>query len=549
MILPKIRRVWSPATVLSIKPSLPQQPSLNNSPPFYLVKYHYTLNLGTILKKMNSTVPLTLSAVTVRDDGLPISLVEAGHLLRKMLEESKLIQQAGITANQTIDCTEKTQFSNAAARSFVLPVTPTKDRLQKYNVKVMDSSEVHRLLTVWQQRSALAAYLKSTNWTATFAETVVEFKDKWLNYQLYENIKRSRALPALPLIKNVRIPVAKSAVQFCGLPILEGRKLTLPRFALWDREVNLHFEIPQKLIELHPRITKFTRPTIFLKNDEVLFDFTFEEPVNIEQPVCDSVVGVDIGKAKIFAAVRVFSDGRLSEELTPSVYTERHLEIIKKLDLEIGRIALKRSRRDILDFENLGSVAHEFKLRAKRKRVKAAADWSAVADVWAHVRPGEKLVGEKLDFNTGESQFRSSLLMKMGHVGNREGRNFVQVKADYSSQTCPPCRKRDQADEKRVFRCKNPKCGWVADRDFTAGVELGVRGYKPKKVNVVLPKGKATPKRPSKAARRRRFIDYDKRVRSAFTGAVSARATGFTEPATLVTCAKAPVDLPGDFET
>jgi transposase len=496
---------------------------------------------------MNSTVALTLSAVTVRDDGLPISLVEADHLLRKMLSESAIIQQAGTIANQTVDCTEKTLYSNAAARSFTLPIQPAKERLQKYNVKVMDSSEVHRLLTVWQQRSALATYLESTNWTATFAETVVQFK--WVDYQLYENIKRSRALPALPKIKNARIPVAKSAVQFCGLPILNDRKLTLPRFALWDREVNLHFEIPKKLLELHPRITKITRPTIFLKDGQVTFDFTFEEPVALEEPVCDSVVGLDIGKVKIFAAVRVYSDGRLSEELTPSIHTERHLERIKKLDLEIDRLALKRKQRDVLGVEKLATVAHEFALRAKRKRVKAAADWSAVADVWAHVRSGETLVGEKLDFNTGESQFRSSVLMKVRHVGNREGRNFVQVKAEYSSQTCPPCRKRSKADNKRVFRCPNPKCGWVADRDFTAGAELGVRGFKPKKVKVVLPKGKPTPKRPRRTVRRRRFLEYKLSVRSAFTGAVSARATGSFTLATLVTGVEPLVNLPGDFET
>lgn len=491
------------------------------------------------MKKTNSTVPLALSAVTMRDAGVTLSVDDVDILFRRMLDESRDIQQAGILANQAVNCTEKTKFSNAAARNLSLPTLPSVERLQKFNVKAMDASEVHRMLTVWQKRSALASYLMSTNWTATFAETVTAFR--WVDYQLYENMKRSQAIPALPKIMNVRIPVSKSAAQFCGLPILEGQNLTLPRFALWDREVNLHFIIPQKLLVLHPNITKITRPTIFLKNGAVTFDFTFEEPIAPESQRCDSVVGLDIGKTKILSAARVYTDGRISEELISSVHTERHLERIEKLDRQIALVAAKRIRRDVFGVVNRNAAAHELALRNKRKRTKSTADWSAASDVWSHVNTGETLIAEKIKFNTGQNHFRSSLLMKIQHVGNRTRRNLTQVNPAYSSQTCPSCQIRSKANKKRILTCGD--CDWSEDRDYTAAVEIGLRGLSTKRPKLSRTKNRPTPKRPKEITRRRNFSGQNKTIRSAFTGAVSTLVTGNFTPAALVTSAIVPVNL------
>lgn len=54
------------------------------------------------------------------------------------------------------------------------------------------------------------------------------------------------------------------------------------------------------------------------------------------------------------------------------------------------------------------------------------------------------------------------------------GREYYEIPAAYTSQTCPVCGKRDKPDSDRIFRCA---CGWECDRDTNAGINMILQVY------------------------------------------------------------------------
>lgn len=469
------------------------------------------------MTEVSSTITLKMSSV----EGA--TLDQAEDLLRKMIRESTSRQNAGLKANMTVDCTSRTKFSNAAARDLVLPIPSTKIRLNKFNVDEMDKSEVRRILASYQKRLVLAKFLRSKKWGATLDECKKALG--WIDLHLYENVLKSRKIPTFPRIKSAVIPLSKSATQFCDLKY-SNSKVVLENFTLWDRRVDLFFELPAKLINLHPNLEKITRPTIRIDADKVVFDFVLRESVEREPIVSTSTLSVDLGVIKAFSAVRVHSDGRYSEEFTPSVFTDRQSRAAEKLGLEIRRVREKNKSRELLGVQNKEAIAQEKTLILKLQRVNEALDWSVAADILSHSKSGEQITIENLKFNTGGSigvrRFRhSSVSSKLEHASNRRGKNVKRVSAAYSSQTCPKCQTRNKPDSDRFMHCE---CGWYADRDFTAAVVLGQRGLKIKKLSSK--KNEPTPKRPRNSARKRRILPYKSTAWTAFTGASPAEATG-----------------------
>ena len=478
------------------------------------------------MAEVNSAVTLRLVSI----EGATSKQAES--LLKRMLRESTRRQNSAIRANLFIDCTDYTKFSSSAARDLDLPIPLTPGRLATSRVDEMDRSEAYRLLGAYQKRLALAEFLKSAKWRASFEECKANFG--WIDYQLYRNLLRAGALPKVPRIESAVIPLSKSDVQFARLSLV-GTTIRLDRFALWDRWADLTFEIPEKLAQLHPNLSKVTRPNIRLLNDEVVFDFVLRENVESEIIAVSSTLGVDLGVEKPFAAARVYSDGRYSEEFIPSVFTERQSRTAAKLSNEILLVGGKNYRRALLGVSNGRAIEQELTLREKRIRVNSALDWSVAADILAHSKPGEQITVEQLNFNTGGSlggkRFRSGqMITKLEHAARRSGKNVKRVRASYSSQECPSCKSAVVPDAARVSNCA---CGWTGDRDYTAAIVIGRRGLKAKRLSVK--KSKPTPKRPRAKARSRALLPFKNRAWTAFTGALPAEATGtLTSTATSV---------------
>lgn len=491
------------------------------------------------MTEVNSAVTLKLSAV----EG--VTLKQAEKLLKKMLRESTIRQNAAIKANLAVDCTDFTKFSSASARALSLPIPRSKVRLAASRVDEMDRSEAYRVLGGYQKRLALAQFLRSTKWLASFEEC--KSARNWIDYNLYKNVLRARKLPTVPRVKSGIIPLAKSDTSFCVLSHTEG-SVTLERFALWDRRANLIFKLPSKLALLHPNLKKIARPNIRLLNGEVVFDFVLRETVEREMITSVSTLALDLGITKVFSAARVYSDGRYSEELTPSMFTDRQSKTAEKLSREIALVSAKNCRRSVLGLQNKHSIAQETTLREKRKRINEAHDWSAAADILAHSKAGEQITIENLKFNSGaslgEKRFRhGSVSGKLEHAANRRGKNVKRVSASFSSQICPRCQTKNAPDSDRVIRCN---CGWSADRDYTAAIILGQRGLKIKKLSVK--KNRPTPKRPRQTARKCAVLPFKNRAWTAFTGATPAEATGkFIELSATSVTGGLPVSCPSNF--
>ena len=469
--------------------------------------------------EINSTITLGFSTV----EGATSK--QTSNLLKRMLRESTKRQKAAIKANLTVDCTGFAKFSSSAARKLDLPVPRSPGRLAASRIDEMDRSEAYRILGSYQKRLALAKYMKSTKWLASFEECKADFG--WVDYQLYRNLQRAGSLPKIPRIESAVIPTSKSNAQFTILH-LNGSTITLERFALWDRWVDLTFEIPEKLAHLHPSLAKVTRPNIRLLEGEVVFDFVLRENVEPEIVAPSSTLGIDLGVEKPFSAVRVYSDGRYSEEFIPSVFTERQSATAAKLSREIPLVSGKNKRRALLGVSNERAVKQELTLREKRTRVNTAMDWSVASDILAHSKPGEQITVEQLNFNTGGSlgaqRFRSGqMVTKLEHAASRSGKNLKRERASYSSRECPACKSTVTPDAARVSNCV---CGWSADRDYTAAIVVGRRGLKAKKLSVK--KNRPTSKRPRASARERSIVPFKNRAWTAFTGAAPAEATGTT---------------------
>lgn len=468
------------------------------------------------MSEVNSTVTLKLSAVK------GVTLVKAETLLKKMLRESTIRQNAALKANMTIDCTVKTKFSNTAARKLILPIPATEDRLAKFNVGEMDRSEVYRILSSYQKRLNLAKFLRNTKWLASFDDCKQSLG--WTDYELYKNVLRSRKLPVLPRINSAILPISKSGNNFANLSFANST-IVLEKFALWDQRVDLIFNIPEKLQRLHPNLDKITRPNIRLLDGEVVFDFVIRENVESEQIILTSTLALDLGVSKSFSAVRVYSDGRYSEELIPSIFTNRQSKSADKLSREIKLVSDKNKRRAALGVNNSLAIDQEKKLREKKMRVNEAHDWSVAADVLAHSNPNEQITIENLKWNTGGGfgfkRFRhSSVSSKLEHAASRRGKRVKRVNAAFSSQTCPQCQMQVTPDANRTISCP---CGWNADRDFTAAIVLGQRSLKIKKLSIK--KNQPTPKQPRNKKRKANLLPKKNTVWIAFTGASPTEAT------------------------
>lgn len=469
------------------------------------------------MTEVNSTITLRLSSVK----GATFKQTE--DLLRRMLRESAIRQNAAVKANLSVDCTGRAKFSNTAARNLILPIPATEDRLEKFNVAAMDRSEVYRILGGYQKRLALAKFLHSSKWLATFEDCKIALG--WVDHNLYKNVLRARKLPTAPRVKSAIIVLSKSATQFAKLSLTD-RSITLENFALWNRRADLMFEIPEKIANLHPNLSKITRPNIRLLDKEIVFDFVLRENVEQEQVISNSALALDLGVSKAFSAVRVYSDGRYSEEFITSVFTDRHSKAVTKLSSEIKLISEKNRRRSLLGVVNSCAILQEKTLREKRIRINEAQDWSAAADILSHSNSGEQIIIENLKFNSGGNlgakRFRhSSISGKLEHAANRLGKNVKRVSASYSSQTCPKCQNRITPAADRISRCE---CGWTADRDYTAAIVLGQRGIKITKLSVK--KNQPTPKKPRRTARKRAVLPFKDTAWTAFTGATPAEATG-----------------------
>lgn len=274
---------------------------------------------------------------------------------------------------------------------------------------------------------------------------------------------------------------------------------------------------------------KWARPVAQIKNGEVILRLSYEVLGNNGSFSNDRVMGVDLGKIKLFSGVINFGDGSYSSELAPSKELERLSKKAEILSREINLHYKKlREIESLLQGQNSLYLAQHYvdvedNMRAvknKRTRLKEVAAWIYARDIINHaVENNCHIVNlENLSFveNKGGKWDFSSIQEKVVFVAELCNIEVRLANASGTSHTDPFTRETAHPNTQR--RTKTI-CGEI-DRDYCAALEITQREgavskqqrRKNKKKRVIQKplaprkcrdKHSATPKRPKSPSRKK----------------------------------------------
>ena len=230
-------------------------------------------------------------------------------------------------------------------------------------------------------------------------------------------------------------------------------------------------------------LNKVKRVVIKLtSSDRVYISFILEDYEFPRLPETNKVVAIDVGVEKLLTT----SDGKFFPNLIPYEKALKRLKILHrrisrkkflshnwfkaKIHLARAYEHLKNLRKDI--YMKLG------KYFAKHYDVVVMED----IQVKRLVEKSERKLRMRLH-DVAFHELKETIKYQM----EKYGKKLIPVDPAFSSKTCARCRyvKNDLTLTDRVFVC--PKCGWVADRDYNASLNILRRsGWEPPLVPVEL---------------------------------------------------------------
>lgn len=248
-----------------------------------------------------------------------------------------------------------------------------------------------------------------------------------------------------------------------------------------DQWYYIEFIIPADILVIRDTFNKVARPTIQFSREtgELLFMFTFYENIEIPPKDTRSVVAFDLGKMEdnVFVAARVFSDGRISEAILPSVKTQRVWDKIRVLQAEKSFVGARMDRLWWNNHEDRDELWDQYDgITRKITRLKTLLAWLIAEDLNAVARPGEPVITERLSWLVGSGSWCfGEIIDGVRYKCSRAGREFSLVSAAYASRSCPVCGARVEPSSDRVLSCE---CGWCANRDLSACGVMGRRYFR-----------------------------------------------------------------------
>lgn len=449
---------------------------------------------GTVDEANN--VKLTLMSVADHETGNPLTSDEVAALFHEFLAECGKEQQWMIEHNQALDVSAKGTFSSAwSVKNMELAPVPD-DYIETFNTQKVNSVEAMRLLSSYQRRDEIAKTFEKIGWDASFEDVKKSLDKKWLDHNLYNNVKRSGKRPELPIISRPRFLYSKAATQ-TGELVVSDIGIYMIGLAVGPRRVDMFLPCDKAMKRY--AAWKITRPTFYFNDNGVLTaDVSFVENwENAKITERRSVLAVDLNTdgTRPFAAGRVFADGHASRPFGPSIESEKILRHREAVDEHLAYAREKQRSREVLGL--VGSPKYEraavmiSQLEHKRACLTEALDYSLVEDVLAFVRPGEGIIIENLSWASGSKHFRfGSFYDKLLHACVRCGVKVVRVNPAGTSQDCPFCGSRKSLGDIKMtgdmgfgspdvssYRARKcSRCGSVRDRDDFSWVEIGRRG-------------------------------------------------------------------------
>lgn len=454
----------------------------------------------------NSSINLHPTQAQSTESQAPLHLPTVSQAITRLLNESKAAQSWYIQQIQDLNLNLQSQknFTNEYARK-VIPSPPdgllyTPGTIAASRRIIADKAEAYRIMVSWGERRDIYNELQEHPEGISYEDFKTATGRKYLKRNLFDNIKRMKKAPSLPVVSNPRIPLGKTDKQYtliaihdqdillCGLPL----KLD-PRSDVETR-VDLFFRLPDRFMRNHQGAvhTKLTRPTIYLDDHgEPTFSWTIQEWV--KQPAvkardAESCVGVDCGKTNFITIARVHRDGRYTGGFTTSKATRKSRRTLDRRRAEMGRVTAKQARREVLAGKGKTTLSPERAARFEAHRESLAGsihdawesyEWDVTADVMAFTAPGEPVAVEDLKFNKGGAlHFRfSGFQDKLEHRCALTGHDFVRVQAKGTSSACPDCSK-PLGDREEYHDTECSGCAWSGDRDASAAVSIARRGLR-----------------------------------------------------------------------
>ena len=262
---------------------------------------------------------------------------------------------------------------------------------------------------------------------------------------------------------------------------LEGNTLIL-RWKVWANEYDIFFELPNYVFKKN--ILKFSLPTVRLKNDKVLFNFSVEEEIQ-QKPLKTQYAGADLGRVEPYVMSITNKNGSRIADYKAS-----------------GRLKLLNDKRERLlkqsselykkaeSYRQLGLIERAEKLDSERKFVRAKASrlvspisWQGGSEVAKVLNrhPVSVLALEKLDWAVGSKYGSKWAFSKfqdaVEHSVARVGVPVKKVSARNTSQVCHKCKKQIVHNEKkRTVFCVD--CKMTLDRDLNASLNIVKRVMK-----------------------------------------------------------------------
>lgn len=276
--------------------------------------------------------------------------------------------------------------------------------------------------------------------------------DQYLDDELIRNTLERHQRPALPVVRNPRLSFSTGAPLQCGQQVLFSDVLIQHRLCIGARRFDLFYDAGQ-IHSRYPNITGIALPTFRLTTSDGLvhIDTSATEQVTKAPVGTNHILAVDrnADHDQCIAAVRVSTNGWVSQPMGPSIATQETIRSKQRLLTELDRARasldehtigwkLNQNRNNPEYQAKLQRIHEDIRNKEERLRnLEDAIDQQQANDLRHHLKTDEALATESLNHFKGGSTFRHGQTDdKIQHAMDRDGRQLIKVNPAGTSNKC-----------------------------------------------------------------------------------------------------------------
>lgn len=211
----------------------------------------------------NSSINLHPTQAQATESQVPLHLPMVNQAITRLLNESKAAQSWYIQQAHDINLNLQSQknFTNEYARK-AIPAPPdgllyTPGTIAVSRRIIVDKSEAYRIMVSWGERRDIYNELQEHPKDITYEDFKEATGRKYLKRNLFNNIRRMKQAPDLPVVRKPRIPLGKTDKQYTLIAIhgqdilLCGLPLKLNPTSDVETRVDLFFRLPDRFMRNH----------------------------------------------------------------------------------------------------------------------------------------------------------------------------------------------------------------------------------------------------------------------------------------------------------